>query len=91
MNRPTQAEAFIAPELALLPALIAMLDASLALLRAQHPALERDPQRGDPQPLCLARALAVEIERTRVALHRYARAARSVVRAAVIDDGDLPF
>jgi hypothetical protein len=91
VNKPTDAEAFIAPELALMPALLVLLDGSLVLLRAQHPQLDRPAQRGDARTLGAARALQIEIASTRGALQRYMRAARRAVRDAVQGDGELPF
>jgi hypothetical protein len=91
VNKPTDAEAFIAPELALMPALLVLLDGSLALLRAQHPQLDRPAQRGDARTLGAARALQIEIASTRAALLRYIRSARRAVRHAVAADAQLPF
>jgi hypothetical protein len=96
VNRPTPAVAFIAPELALLPVLVAMMDASLALLHAQHPNLGGDGAPDDThaaRALRTARHLAYQIGRTRAALYRYGRAQRRVVREVTADDdnGQLNF
>lgn len=90
MNKPSPAEAFVAPELALLPALSVMLLCAGALLRVQHPDLDRCAQRSDSRALRAARALAAEMDATARAVRRYARVARSAVRDAVVDD-ELPF
>lgn len=90
MNKPSPAEAFIAPELALLPALSVMLRCASVMLRAQHPDLDRSARRSDSGALRAARTLAAEIDATARAVRRYARAVRSAVRDAVVDD-ELPF
>jgi hypothetical protein len=91
VRRPTVAEAFVAPELALLPALLVLLDCSLVLLRAQYPQLERPAQHRDTRALRDARSLHVEIESARAALLRYLRTARRAVRDAIYADGEIPF
>ena len=90
MNKPSPAEAFIAPELALLPALSMMLRCASVMLRAQHPDLDCGARRSDSRALRAARALAAEMNVTARAVRCYARAARSAVRDAV-DDDELPF
>lgn len=87
----TVRELWALPELALVPALLAMLDGMLASLHAQHGTLREHWQPGDPPSLRAARALADELLRARYAITRYTRAARRTLREPRGDDHDLPF
>jgi len=91
MKRPTVRELWALPELALVPALLAMLEGMLASLQAQHATLREHWQPGDPPSLCAARALADELLRARRAILRYTRAARRTLREPRDDDHSLPF
>jgi len=90
VKRLSDAEALVAPELALLPPLLALLDATLLLLRAAHPMLELDRSPDEPLRLRSARAAAAQLVQTSVALRRYARAARRAAREAA-ESADIPF
>jgi hypothetical protein len=90
VKRPSDAEALIAPELALLPPLLALLDATLILLRAAHPTLELGRSPDEPPRLRAARTAAAQLHQASLALRRYARAARRGVRQAVLD-AEIPF
>ena len=91
MSRVSADEVFLAPELALLPVLLAALQAADLLLHARHPTIDLEPTQYDPNALRAARAALVEIDRTRRALIRYARAARRAPRAALAADDSPPF
>jgi hypothetical protein len=91
VNKPSAAEAFIAPELAMLAALSTMLRCATVLLRMQHPQIDASPRRDDSRALRAARALAAHMQGTSRAVHRYVRATRSVVRNATVLDDELPF
>lgn len=91
MKRPTVRELRALPELALAPALLAVLDGMLASLHAQHGTLTEHWQPGDPSSLCAARALADELLRARRAILRYTRAVRRTLREPHRDDHSLPF
>ena len=54
MKRPTVRELWALPELAIVPALLAVLDGMLASLHAQHGTLKEHWQPEDPPSLCEA-------------------------------------
>ena len=90
MKPLSDAEAAVAPDLALVPALLALLDATLLLLRAAHPTLELGRSPDEPCRLRYARAVAAQLAQTSLALRRYARAARRHAREAA-QDAEIPF
>lgn len=92
MKTPDIRELWAAPELALVPPLLAAVDATLAALRAQHDTLDHEWLPADPHSLRAARAVTAELGRTRAALLAYVCAVRRALHA----DGDtrddsLPF
>ena len=91
MKRPTVRELWALPELALVPALLAMLDGMLASLHAQNGTLLEQWQPGDPPSLRAARALADELLRARRPIVRYTRAVRRTLYEPPRDDHSLPF
>lgn len=88
MKMPDLHELYAAPELALLPALVSAVDATLATLRAQHGTLEECGP-GEPHSLVAARVFVAELARARLAALAYARATRRALRDPDPDD-DLP-
>ena len=90
MKPLSDAEAAVAPELALGPPLLALLDAMLLLLRAAHPTLELGRSLDEPLRLRAARDLATQLRIASAVLRRYARAARRDARDAA-RDADIPF
>ena len=92
MRIPDLHELYAAPELALVPALITAVDATLATLRAQHGTLEHEWLPGEPASLNAARVFAAELTRARSAMLAYARATRRTLRDPEPDDDcTLPF
>jgi hypothetical protein len=91
MRTPTPRELWALPELALLPVALATIDALLAALEAQHGTLTDEWQTGDPATLRDARALVLELQRTRGALVRYVRAVRRPLHMPAAVRELLPF
>ena len=91
MNPTRLRELCAAPELALLPPMLAMLDAIVSSLHAQHPTIEHEWTAGDPHTLRDARALVAAIARTRRAVVDYRAAVRRSLRTPYGDIDDLPF
>jgi hypothetical protein len=84
-------ELYAAPELALLPTLLAGLDALAIMLRAQHPTLDHEWTESDPASLLEARALIAVIASARNQLSAYRRAVCCALREPYCDGDDLPF
>ena len=89
MKIPDPHELYAAPELALVPALVTAVDATLATLRAQHGTLEQEWLPGEPHSLHAARTFAAELVRARIAMLAYARATRRALRDPDPDDDAL--
>ena len=93
MRIPDSHELYAAPELALLPALVTAVDATLATLRAQHGTLDQEWLPGAPRSLEAARVFSAELVRARLAMLAYARVTRRALRDPDPDEVDitLPF
>lgn len=91
MNAARLRELCAAPELALLAPMLALLEAIVSSLRAQHPTLDDEWTASDPPTLRDARALVAAISRTRRAIVDYRAAVRRSLRAPYGDVDDLPF
>ena len=91
MNDARLRELCAAPELAQLPPLLAMLDALVYSLCAQHPTIEHEWTASDPGTLLDARVLVAAIARTRCAVVGYRAAVRRSLREPYRDGDDLPF
>jgi hypothetical protein len=92
MKTPSATELWAMPKLALVPALLAVIDGLLAFLHAQHGTLGDEWLPGDPRLSCtpVCSPTSSQLAQARAALQRYLRAVRRSIKAP-LDQDPLPF